>query len=151
MNNKEDGVESYNVYNMSFMWVLLYRFILVFLSNSLASLSLVSRGNTSHASKYLSQPLCHLCPPYLPTTWYFSAIPKYITWLLPLKFYSLSLQYIAHGKIALKTIVVLNMYLCILFLISCLLSGNHVSGDAINYYTFVEYHVSCYACSSCLK
>ena len=41
--------------------------------------------------------------------------------------------------------------LCILFLISCLLSGNHVSGDAINCYTFVEYHVSCYACSSCLK
>src|SRR5215218_7088573 len=50
---------------------LLYRFILVFASNNLASQSLVLRGNASRASKTLSQNLCRLCPPYLPTMWYF--------------------------------------------------------------------------------
>ena len=53
------------------MWVLLYRFILVFASNNLASQSLVLRGNASRASKTLSQNPCQLCPPYLPIMWYF--------------------------------------------------------------------------------
>ena len=53
------------------MWVLLYRFILVFASNNLASLNSVLRGNASCASKTLSQNPCQLCPPYLPIMWYF--------------------------------------------------------------------------------
>lgn len=118
---------------MSFMWVLLHRFILVFVSNSLASLNLVSRGNTSHASKILeptTMPFVSTIPTYYMV---FLRHSKVNSWVLPLNFHSSSLQYIAHGTNSLKTIVVLNMYLCILFLISCLLCDNHVPGDAINY------------------
>jgi hypothetical protein len=49
------------------MWVLLHRFILVFVSNNLASLNLVSRGNTSHTSKILeptTMPLVSTIPTY---------------------------------------------------------------------------------------
>ena len=117
---------------------------------NLASLNLVSRGNTSHASKILE-----------PTTMPFvSTIPTYyMVFLCHSKVNCLSATFkipffvfaiYSSWENSLKTIVVLNMYLCILFLISFLLSGNHVSGDAINC-SFVEYHVSCYACSSCLK
>ena len=54
------------------------RFMLarLFEANNLASLNLVLRGNASRASKTVRQHPCHLCPPYLPTTWYFPANPS---------------------------------------------------------------------------
>ena len=133
LNNKEDSVESYNACNMFLCKFLLYWFILVFASNNLASQSLVLRGNASHASKNLEpKPM-----PFVSTitTYYvvFFCHSKVNCLRATFKISFLVFAIRSSWESSLKAIVVMNMLLCILVLISCLLSGNHVSGDAINF------------------
>ena len=63
--------------------------------------------------------------------------------------YSCFVYFYSSWESSLQTIVIDFMYSC---LISCLLCDNHaVIGMPSICLIFVEYHVSCYACPSCLK
>src|SRR5215203_4987977 len=100
---------------------LLHRFILVFVSNNLASLNLVSRGNTSHASKILeptTMPFVSTIPTYYMVFLHHSKVNCLsATFKIPSFTFAI---YSSWDKIALKTIVVLNMYLCTLSFIKLL-------------------------------
>ena len=95
--------ESYNACNLFSCNSCCFSCHLVFASNNLASLNLVLRGNASRASKNLIQNPCHLCPPHLPTMWYFLPF-QIILHVLPLNYSKAIISYlcqcfIAHEKV----------------------------------------------------
>ena len=66
LNNKEDSVEYYNACNMFLCKFCCTGSYLCLLQIALLAKALYREGILLMHPKYLSQPLCHLCPPYLP-------------------------------------------------------------------------------------